>query len=175
VARLVDGLEVSYLEQPCPAGDLLGTARLRRHSGVPIVLDESVGGPADLRLAEAVGAVDGVNVKPARLGGLDAAAELVQLAVDAGLSVLCGGMVELGIGRAAAAAVAALEGCGWPTDLGPSSAYVAADDELTDPVRCDEDGRLIVPDGIGLGVAVRLERIEAAALAHARLAAGAGA
>jgi O-succinylbenzoate synthase len=70
-------------------------------------------------------------------------------------------MVELGVGRAAAAAVAALEGCTLPTDLGPSAQYVAED--LAGPVLADDDGRLVVPDGPGIGVQVDRARARAAA------------
>ena len=73
-----------------------------------------------------------------------------------------GGMLELGVGRATAAAVAALAACSLPTDLGPSARYVA--DDVTDPVLTDGDGRLVVPAGPGLGVEVRADRLAAVTL-----------
>ena len=92
-----------------------------------MALDESLVSPDAVRSALAAGAVDVVSVKPARLGGVAAAAAVVRLAAEAGRPAFVGGMLELGIGRAGAAAVAAMAGCTLPTDLGPSAAYVEAD------------------------------------------------
>jgi O-succinylbenzoate synthase len=58
-------------------------------------------------------------------------------------------MFELGIGRAHAAAVAALDGCTLPSDLGPSRAYVDVD--VCEPIVVDGAGRLVVPSGPGCG------------------------
>ncbi|MFN0025621.1 MAG: enolase C-terminal domain-like protein [Acidimicrobiales bacterium] len=150
IAAGLERLGLTYLEQPYPAEDLLGCAALRRAVGTPIALDESVTSAAAARTALALGSLDAINIKPARLGGVAEAAALVAWARAEGLRAFCGGMLELGVGRAAAAAVAALDGCDWPTDLGPSTAYVARD--ITNPVLTDPNGHLVVPGGPGLGV-----------------------
>jgi O-succinylbenzoate synthase len=146
----VDRCGLAYLEQPFGAAaewdELASAHRLLR---TPIALDESLGSPDATRRAIEAGAVDVVSVKPSRLGGIDAAAGVVRLAAAAGLPVFIGGMLELAIGRAGAAALAAMSGCSLPTDLGPSDAYVAPD--LADPLVLDDRGRLVVPDGAGLG------------------------
>ena len=71
-----------------------------------------------------------------------------------------GGLLETGIGRAAALAVAALPGFAWPADLSASDRYWRED--ITEPFELDADGCLVVPDGPGLGVTVRLELVDAA-------------
>ena len=58
-----------------------------------------------------------------------------------------GGMLETGVGRAGAVALAALDACTWPTDLGPSDWYFEAD--LTEPIVAGDDGRLAVPRRAG--------------------------
>jgi O-succinylbenzoate synthase len=103
-------------------------------------------------------AVDVVSVKPARLGGLRAAALAVEFASSAGLGVFVGGMLELGIGRAGAAAVAALPGCNLPTDLGPSQQYVERD--ICDPICVNPDGELILPTGPGIGRVPHEEQLQ---------------
>ena len=151
-ARVGD-LGLEYLEQPLPADDLVGTAQLRARLGVPIALDESICSLGDLSAAVALGAIDVLNLKPARVGGMQAAAELADLArnvIPNARAVFCGGMLETGIGRAAALAVAALPSCTLPTDLGPSSSYFARD--LTPPFELDGEGRLTVPTSPGIGV-----------------------
>lgn len=146
----VDGLGLAYLEQPFGAGatwDELATAHATLHT--PVALDESLTSPDATRSAISAGALDVVSVKPSRLGGLGAAAAVVELAAHAGCGVFVGGMLELGVGRAGAAALAAMPGCSLPTDLGPSTAYVVSD--IVEPLVLDADGWLVVPDGPGLG------------------------
>ncbi|MGI8757240.1 MAG: enolase C-terminal domain-like protein [Acidimicrobiales bacterium] len=148
VARL-DRLGLAYLEQPAPAEALVTSSALALQSDTPIALDESVTGRGALDAAIALRAGSILNVKPARVGGLEVAAHLVAAAVDGGWEVFVGGMLETGVGRAAAVAVAALPGCSLPTDLGPSSRYFATD--VTDPLVVEQAGRLMVPTGAGIG------------------------
>jgi O-succinylbenzoate synthase len=166
----VDAAGLVYLEQPFdPSLPLDELVALHAALRTPIALDESLVDLAAVRAAVELGAADVVSVKPARLGGVQVAAAAVELAAAAGVRAFVGGMLELGIGRSTAAAVAALDGCTLPTDLGPSSAYVSTD--VCEPVVVDGDGDLVVPDGEGCGrvpdparlveVAVDVVRLEA--------------
>lgn len=143
-------LGLAYVEQPLPPGDLEGHARLRDRLGVRVCLDESVCSARDLSRVLDAGALDVLNVKPARVGGQEVAARLVRDAASEGLSVLVGGMLETAVGRAGALAVAGLPGVDLPTDLGPSSRYFTAD--VADPIELDGSGGLPVPPGAGCGV-----------------------
>lgn len=157
LARL-EPLELTYVEQPAPVDDLVASADLARRGDTPIALDESITSVASLRTAAALGAGHVVNVKPARLGGTAAAVSTVLEARDLGWGCFVGGMLESGIGRAAALAVAASEQCGLPTDLGPSDRYV--DRDVTEPIVADDRGRVVVPSGPGIGVDVDLDRLD---------------
>lgn len=157
---LLDGHGLAYVEQPFPADALVDTAGAARRMATPLALDESVTSAGALATALALGAAKVVNVKPARLGGVRAAAEVARTAVEAGCGAFVGGMLETGVGRAAALAVAALPWCTLPTDLGPSSRYV--EEDLTDPIEVDGDGWLPVPDGPGIGVVPLEARLAAA-------------
>lgn len=66
-ARALDGLPVR-LEQPCRT--MADCAELRKHTGLPMILDECVVTMEDLVLAKLVAGAGGLNVKPSRLGGL---------------------------------------------------------------------------------------------------------
>lgn len=136
------------IEQPFPAGDLLGHARLARLVDVPICLDESLGSLADVDTALALGACGAVSLKVGRVGGIVEARRIHQRCVDEGIPARCGGMLETGLGRALNLAVAALPGCTLPPDLGPSARYFARD--IT-PAFVDRDGTMDVPQGSGLG------------------------
>jgi O-succinylbenzoate synthase len=156
--RRLDRLHLAYVEQPAPADELVRSAHLATQIGTPVALDESITSSGSLDAAVALGAGRIVNVKPARCGGPQAAAALVGQARNAGLDAFVGGMVESGVGRAAALAVAALPGCTLPTDLGPSHAYFVED--LTVPITTDLGGRILVPVGGGIGVAPKPEHLE---------------
>lgn len=164
LARAVDGLDLEYVEQPLAGPDLLGAAELRRRTGVRIALDEGATGVDQVASALALGALDLVNVKPARVGGLAAAMRLRDLLVDRGVGGFCGGMYELGIARAAVLAVAAVPGLDGPADLGPTSGYVT--DDLTPGLELAADGTLAVPPGPGIGPEPDPGRLDAATVEH---------
>jgi o-succinylbenzoate synthase len=88
-------------------------------------------------------------VKTARLGGIEIAKRVHDRCVAVGVHLAIGGMLESGVGRAAALAVAAMPGFDLPGDLGASDRYFARD--LTRPHELNQ-GRLAVPSGPGLGV-----------------------
>lgn len=146
----VDRLGLRYLEQPFDARlGLESLAGMHRHLTTPVALDESIGSFDDARTAVDLGAAAVLSLKPARMGGVEAAGRASSLAADSGVGAFVGGMLELGIGRATAACLAAVPGCDLPTDLGPSDAYVSID--VTAPIESDPRGELRVPHGPGCG------------------------
>lgn len=150
VLRKLDSLDLELAEQPVPAGDVAGLARVRKAVLVPIAADESA---ADLATATRViesQAADLLVLKPAVLGGLRAAAHLARRARAAGVRAFVTSALDGAIARAAALALAAtlpdpLPACGLATgelladDLGPGP----------EP----SHGVIHVPDGPGLGAA----------------------
>lgn len=162
-------LDLRYVEQPLARDDLAAHAGIRRRWGLRVALDESIGSLADLERAIEVGALDIVNLKPGRVGGIAESARVVATAREAGLGVFVGGMLETGVGRALALAFAALEPCTLPTDLGPSARYFH--DDVTAPFELLAGARLAVPNGAGLGVTPRPERLAAVTIDHVTLSA----
>lgn len=156
---ILDGHQLAYIEQPHAADDLLGSAASAKRLGTPIALDESITSLAALEVAVALGAGSVINVKPARIGGVEAAADLARSAAEAGCGVFVGGMLESGIGRAAALAVAALPCCTLPTDLGPSSRVLVED--VSEPIVSYADGAVLLPAGPGIGVTPEPGRLDA--------------
>jgi O-succinylbenzoate synthase len=161
----IEQLNLTYLEQPVHRDDLDAAAELATRLETPIALDESITSDAAARTAIRFGAADVLNVKPARVGGPVEAARIVQTAADLGVATFVGGMLETGIGRAAALAVAALAGCTLPTDLGPSDHYFASD--LTEPFPLSPHGTLAVPAGPGIGARPDPARLEDATIDRA--------
>jgi L-alanine-DL-glutamate epimerase-like enolase superfamily enzyme len=76
----------TYLEQPCPTTAEL--ARVRPHSPLPIMIDESARTPADVLDALALGCIDAINLKPVRVGGLTKAARIRDMAQAAGVKIM---------------------------------------------------------------------------------------
>jgi len=116
-----DGVEVELVEQPVHRDDIEGLAYVTRHTSTPIVADETVWTTRNLREVLARGAVDRVNIKLAKTGGIVEAIALADAARDAGVSVFVGCMSESHVGIAAAAALAsrlqATNGSGGAHDL----------------------------------------------------------
>lgn len=138
----LDALGLMEIEQPLPAGDLVGSAQVARQLKTPVCLDESIGSVADLETALALGALDHVNLKPGRVGGIGEALRIHDLALDRGLPLWIGGMLDTGVGKAVNVALAALPGATLPGDLPASSRWFA--DDLTDPWEVALDGTMAV-------------------------------
>lgn len=153
-------LDLLYLEQPyAPWVEWKAFAELRSSLAVPICLDESITGLPTLRSAIAAAACDVINLKAAPLAGLRTAVELHDLARDAGLGLVAGGLLETGVGRAAALALARLPGFTYPADLGASNRYWERD--IIEPGFRLENGVLAVPNRPGLGITVDRDALEA--------------
>jgi len=163
----LDDLELLAIEQPLAPEDLDGHADLARELHTPVCLDESIASLDALDAVIAMHAADGVTIKPARLGGIAAARGAHDRCVEAGLAAKVGGLLETGIGRAAALAVAALPGFVWPADLSASDRYWRED--ITEPFELDPNGCLAVPTGPGLGISVRSEVVRAATVWRERI------
>lgn len=137
---------IEFVEQPVPAVDLAGLGFVRDHSPVPILADEACVGPSDVpRVAPFV---DGINIKLMKCGGLYPALKMIHTARALNLKVMMGCMIESSIAITAA------------VQLSPLLDYADLDGHLL--IRDDpfvgagvENGKLIVPDGSGLGVTKR--------------------
>jgi L-alanine-DL-glutamate epimerase-like enolase superfamily enzyme len=84
-ARLLAPLPRVYLEQPCPT--LEECLHVRRHTSLPMVLDEVITDvPSFLRAARA-GGMEAINLKIGRVGGLTTAKLIRDLAAALGIRV----------------------------------------------------------------------------------------
>jgi L-Ala-D/L-Glu epimerase len=143
---ILQELGVEFVEQPLAAHEVDGLRFVRERSALPIIADESCLVSTDIpRLA---GAVDGINIKLAKCGGLREALRMIATARAHDMSVMCGCMVESSLGITAAA------------QLAPLLDYADLDGAAlveNDPYRgaTIEGGALVLPSGAGLGVALR--------------------
>ncbi|ARE38338.1 Muconate cycloisomerase [Rhodovulum sp. P5] len=154
IARLAP----DFIEQPVAADDWQTMAELRAALPVPLLADESIFGPADMRRAIEAGICDGVSVKIMKAGGLARAQEVARLAADAGLLAYGGDMFETGLAHLAGAHMIAATpeitlGCEFY-----QARYFLEDDLLAEPFPI-EDGKVIVPDGPGLGLVPDMDKV----------------
>ena len=147
--RMIDVLvecDVEYVEQPLAAHDIDGLRFVRERSILPVIADESCVVASDIpRLA---GAVDGINIKLSKCGGLREALKMIATARSHGMLVMAGCMIETSLGITAAAHFAPLldyadfDGAALLSDDPYSGATIAA-------------GKIQIPQGPGLGVTRR--------------------
>ncbi|MGX7829162.1 dipeptide epimerase [Actinokineospora sp. 24-640] len=147
VERLTaSGVVLDAVEQPIPPGDPGALAWVRQRCPVPLIADEDAATPADVR--RLAGAVDGVNVKLAKCGGIRPALAVISAARAAGLDVMLGCLVASTLGIAPAVH---LTGHARWVDL--DGHLLLADDPWTGIG--GEDGTLRLAGAAGLGVARR--------------------
>jgi L-Ala-D/L-Glu epimerase len=152
--RSLDGV-LEYVEQPLPVADRDGAAKLRTLAGVPVAADEAVTSPEAARVLVDEAAVDVLVVKPARVGGPGAVADIAGVAAARGIPVVVSSLFETGIGLAAAIACAAMlpDVPGWPAAErahGLATSNVLERDLLASPLLLD-GGRIRAPFAAGSG------------------------
>ena len=160
----LDQFGLLCIEQPFDRGDLESHRRLATRMTTPICLDESLDGPVAVADAVTTGACSVVCVKPARLGGIASALEVIEWCTTHDVAWWIGGMFESGFARRINTALAALPGRTLPGDLAVPATYLAGDLVDRPVVRRDEvSGRLgiDVSDVPGMGPAPDLDRLEA--------------
>lgn len=108
IAAISDsGLTIDYLEQPTPARDFKALAKVKANSPIPVMADESCFTLCDLEELIELKAMDLVNLKLLKSGGLTTARKMASVAIDAGLGVYVGSMMEGDQSIRAAATLAA--------------------------------------------------------------------
>lgn len=107
VLNKIAKFNIQFVEQPVPAEDIKGLANVRKNSSIPIMADESIHSPEDaIRLIQAE-AVDLINIKLMKAGGILKARKIANVAEAAGIRCMIGCMGESEIGIAAGAHFAA--------------------------------------------------------------------
>jgi muconate cycloisomerase len=154
-------------EQPVAGAE--GLARVAGRINVPVMADESAWTALDILELHELQAAECFSCYVTKPGGLYRARQQAELAAALGVYHDIGGSIEMGIGNAAnlhlgAAMPAAILPSVCPVTkpsgaAGPEIAGVYyLDDIVTEPFRF-ENGKVMVPDGPGLGVEVDVEKL----------------
>jgi o-succinylbenzoate synthase len=146
--------DLQLVEQPCASIEEL--AEVRRRVEIPIAADEPIASPADVHAAADAEACDVVNVKLAPSGGFAAARAMIAAARERGLEPFLSSTLDGPWGIAASLQLAATERLSLACGLATLELF---DAELARALPAPRGGLLAVPQGPGLGVAVREEAL----------------
>ncbi|MBI2690314.1 MAG: o-succinylbenzoate synthase [Acidobacteria bacterium] len=158
VYRELDEYGLKMFEQPLAGPAFEDSAILQRSIDTPICLDESLETFADLERAAELKSFRIANIKIQRVGGFRNALKLYHRCRELGLSIWIGTMPELGIGQAQGAALSALDGCDYPTDVESSLRWFR--DDIVTPYVEVRDGLIRLPNQPGLGYAIPEDKLQ---------------
>lgn len=119
--RLQD-YQVTAIEQPLDADDLVGHAMLQESLRIPIALDQSITSAARARMAIDLGACREMRISPHSCGGFTAAKEIIAACRESGINLLAGSHAQTDLGKQHAAAFAMLCGDDVSVELENQSA-----------------------------------------------------
>ena len=163
LVKELDQHNLLMIEQPLAPGDLVDHAKLQREIKTPVCLDESICSLSDARHALELGSCRIINIKLGRVGGHTEVQLIQAYAVEHGIPVWCGGMLEAGIGRAHNIALSTLPGFTLPGDVSASGRYWE-EDIIEPPVTVSSKGTIKAPTGHGIGYEVNENRVDALTL-----------
>jgi O-succinylbenzoate synthase len=157
--RQLDEFYLMMIEQPLAHDDIVDHAELQAKLATPICLDESIRTAHHAEQAIRLGACRIINIKLGRVGGFAEARRIHDIALNAGIPVWCGGMLESGIGRAHNIALSTLPGFVLPGDVSASGRYWTRD-IITPPVEVNAQGTITVRDDPGFGYEIDREFLD---------------
>ena len=150
-------LGVKLVEQPLPAWDIAGMARVRARSAVPLMADECVFSPQEMLIVAAAGAADVISLKLVKHGGMLNLRKVAAVAEAAGIGLYGGCLLESSVGAAAhLQAFAGLRELAWGCEhFGPQ---ILTDDLVTEPLHF-ADFHVHLPTGPGIGVTLDQDKL----------------
>ena len=122
------GLDIEYLEQPISAQNKVGLAQIRAQSQTKIMADESIFTVSDLEELVRLDAIDLINIKIIKSGGITPALEIIKRAKELGVEFSIGTMMEGDKGVLAAVLLAGANRADYCHDL--DAAWWAATSSL---------------------------------------------
>jgi L-alanine-DL-glutamate epimerase-like enolase superfamily enzyme len=107
VLNKIAKFDIQFVEQPVPAKKPKDLQAVRKNSPIPVMADESVHSPEDALRMIRTQAVDLINIKLMKSGGILKGRKIAEVAESAGIECMIGCMSESPIGIAAGAHLAA--------------------------------------------------------------------
>jgi len=163
--RDIETFDVTFIEQPVPAHAWRVMQSLTSALDTPLLADESVFNSAEMTGAIEHRLCNCVSVKIMKSGGLTHGQVIAAIAGSAGMAAYGGDMFETGVAHLAGTHMIATSpnislGCEFY-----QASYYLQEDLLTEPFPI-ENGKVIVPNGPGLGMNVDIDRVSHYAISH---------
>lgn len=136
---LLERLNIAWFEEPLPADDIAGHARLARQSRVPVAVGESLYSPGQFADYIAAGACGIVQADVARVGGITPWLKVAHLAEAHNLMICPHFLMELHVSLV----------CAVPN--APWLEFIPQLDDIAAPM-AREGGLAVAPDAPGLGI-----------------------
>ena len=136
---LLESLNIGWFEEPLPADDIAGHARLARQSRVPIAVGESLYSPGQFADYIAAGACGIVQADVARVGGITPWLKVAHMAEAHNLAICPHFLMELHVSLV----------CAVPN--APWLEYIPQLDEIAAPM-AREGGYALAPEAPGIGI-----------------------
>jgi o-succinylbenzoate synthase len=154
-----DSFDLLMVEQPLWYDDFYYHSMLQKRLNTAICLDESIRNRRDALAAIEMESCRIINIKLGRVGGFSEAIAVHNAALERGIPVWCGGMLESGIGRSHNIALSSLENFSLPGDVSASRRYWA-EDIIEPEVIVSAQGEIAISDSPGRGFEVRTDLVE---------------
>ena len=119
--KRLDRFNLAMIEQPFQVGDIYYTAKLQAQMDTPICLDETITEPWQAEVAAEMKACKYINIKPARVGGLQNSLDINEICRQAGIGCWVGGMLESDVGKAVCTELAAIPNMVYSHDITPAN------------------------------------------------------
>ncbi len=156
--RALAEYDIQVCEQPLPYWNEAGLKRVREHSPIPIMADESIFGPQDAFRLAASGAVDYFNIKLGKSAGLRNAFKINAIGEAAGIKCMLGGMSESLIGVSAGAHL--MCACANISLGDLDSPFHFSEDPIVGGVDFQPDGRVTLNAEAGHGADLKPEWVQ---------------
>jgi L-alanine-DL-glutamate epimerase-like enolase superfamily enzyme len=150
-------LGIAWFEEPLPADDITGHARLAAASEVPIAVGESLYSPTQFAAYIQQGAASIIQVDVARVGGITPWLKVAHLAECHNLAVCPHFLMELHVSLCGATPAAA-----WVE-------YIPQLDAVATSRLAIVDGHAVVPEDPGLGIAWRWDELRRRAVERSEI------
>lgn len=147
--KKLERYELELIEQPVSWWDVKGLKWIKDHVDIPVMADESVHSPQDaMRLIEQ-DAVDMLNIKLMKCGGIKNGIKIANIAESVGMECMMGCMIESRVAITAASHLVASTRNVTRVDL--DSSLFLSEDPVKGGIKIDR-GKIVLPDKPGLGI-----------------------
>ena len=145
--KSLSNYDIEYVEQPVERDDIEGLRYVRERVDLPIIADEGVMTSQDV--VRHYQAVDGINIKLSKCGGIREALRMIHIARALGMKVMLGCMIESSVGISAAMQLASL------ADYLDLNGHLLIENDPFEGLGLKE-GRVVLSGEPGLGVKRRV-------------------